>query len=111
MRDKFPDAVEFGRQGGIGHNGYFVIAHNRVTFAVIASDGGNWEHVSVSVIGQKRCPLWDEMKWIKEQFFSDEETVVQFHPRKSEYVDVHPFVLHLWKQVNSDYLLPPIEFV
>ncbi len=67
-----------------------------------------WEHVSVSSL--YRCPTWDEMKAVKELFWHDEETVIQFHPRKSAYVSVHPYTLHLWRNVEpfkSDYELPP----
>lgn len=75
------------------------------------SDGLGWEHVSVSVAPKNdkpsRCPTWGEMCWVKDQFWNDDETVVQFHPMKSEYVNCHPFVLHLWKQTNSIFQLPP----
>ncbi len=50
--------------------------------------GYPWEHVSVST--PTRCPTWDEMKHVKELFWADDETVVQFHPEKSQYVNKHP---------------------
>jgi hypothetical protein len=64
-----------------------------------------WEHVSVSVKGH-RPPNWQEMCWVKEQFWDDEETVLQFHPKKSEYVNCHPNCLHLWRNVGLDHPLP-----
>ena len=67
--------------------------------------GLGWEHVSVSMA--TRCPTWEEMCKIKELFWRDDETVVQFHPRKSRYVNRHPFCLHLWKLAESEYVLPP----
>lgn len=70
-----------------------------------------WEHVSVSVIGEERCPTWGEMCAVKESFWDDDETVLQFHPKKSEYVNQHPFVLHLWKREGSNYALPPMHLV
>jgi hypothetical protein len=54
-----------------------------------------WEHVSVS--HRTRCPTWGEMSWVKELFFDDEEAVMQLHPRKSQYVNYHPFCLHMWR--------------
>jgi len=27
--------------------------------------------------------------------------VMQIHPRKSEYVNCHPYVLHLWRPINQ----------
>jgi len=47
------------------------------------------------------------MAWVKSMFFEDEETVIQFHPPKSEYVNYHPFCLHLWRIVGEAFPLPP----
>jgi hypothetical protein len=52
--------------------------------------GEPWEHVSVST--PTRCPSWEEMCWVKDVFFSGEETVVQLHPPKSKYVNDNPYV-------------------
>jgi len=65
----------------------------------------DWEHVSVS--RTDRCPTWEEMCFVKELFWSGSETVVQFHPRKSEYVNTHPYCLHMWKKCGVEYELPP----
>ena len=83
------------------------------TLVIIASDGTDesepasvgWEHVSVSIAG--RPPNWQEMSWVKDQFWQDSETVLQFHPKKSEYVNCHPNCLHLWRNVGLDHPLPP----
>lgn len=64
-----------------------------------------WEHVSVST--STRCPTWEEMCLVKKLFWRDDETVVQFHPAESEYVNRHPFCLHLWRDVETDHQLPP----
>ena len=56
-----------------------------------------WEHVSVS--GNRFCPNWAEMCWVKDVFWEDEECVVQYHPPKSDHINVHPFVLHLWRPI------------
>ena len=76
--------------------------------AIICGDGEDtgWEHVSVSIAG-KHPPNWQEMSWVKEQFWTDEETVLQFHPCKSAYVNIHPNCLHLWRNVGLDHPLPP----
>ena len=70
-----------------------------------------WEHVSVSVRGQNRCPTWDEMCFVKRLFWKPSETVIQFHPCESEYVNVHEYVLHLWRQVGVEPLLPHRQLV
>lgn len=64
-----------------------------------------WEHVSVSC--KNRCPNWPEMSFVKDLFWRGDETVVQFHPPESEYVNNHPYCLHLWRDTNSEHKLPP----
>ena len=76
---------------------------------VVWSWGGGWEHVSVSY--PNRCPTWDEMCKVKEMFWHDSEVVVQFHPRKEDYVNIHPFCLHLWRKVGQDFETPPKIYV
>ena len=79
--------------------------------AVIVSGGLGWEHVSVSIPGQPRCPTWDEMCAVKDLFWDPEETVVQFHPPKSQYVNCHPYTLHLWRPTEVELPLPLSEMV
>lgn len=81
----------------------------REPMAVVWSFGGGWEHVSVSY--RRRTPTWDEMCKVKEMFWNDEETVVQYHPKKSEYKNFHQYCLHLWRKCGVDFELPPREFV
>lgn len=76
---------------------------------VIASNSEQWEHVSVSL--RHRTPTWAEMEAIKQMFWDIEDTVVQYHPARSEYVNCHPYCLHLWRPVGSDILRPPKELV
>lgn len=93
-----------------GNNGLFRLRlKSGEKMTIIASDGGGWDHVSVSV--SDRCPTWDEMCIVKNLFFDDSETVVQYHPRKELYIDLHPFTLHLWKKQGEQFELPPIIFV
>jgi hypothetical protein len=68
-----------------------------------------WEHVSVSLL--HRCPTWDEMSYIKEMFWRDDECVMQLHPPKAEHINVHPFCLHLWKPLLEEIPRPPGEAV
>jgi hypothetical protein len=91
-----------------GSNGAFLVPCGNVDLFVVASDGGGWDHVSVSVdANPKRCPTWGEMCFVKTLFFKDDETVVQFHPRKSEYVNFHEATLHLWRHQGAGHELPP----
>ncbi len=93
-----------------GNNGAFIIPGPKgKDLHCIVSDGEGWEHVSVST--KKRCPNWDEMCFIKDIFWSEEECVIQYHPPKSEYVNNHQYCLHLWKNLEQDIPLPPRTFV
>lgn len=67
-----------------------------------------WHHVSVSL--PHRCPTWEEMCLVKDLFFGD-EVVIQFHPKKKDYVNNHPFCLHLWRNLKNEIITPPTELV
>lgn len=91
-----------------GKNGYFIIRYKEQSVLnCMASDGFNWDHVSVTVNGEKRCPSWEEMVFVKSLFFDFNETAVQFHPRDDEYINIHPYCLHLWRYQKENYQLPP----
>lgn len=89
--------------------GYFVWGPLRIISSGSGEKTGEWEHVSVS--RTDRCPTWDEMNQVKELFWADNETVLQFHPKRSEYKNQMPFCLHLWKQTGIDHELPPRQLV
>lgn len=89
-----------------GNNGAFVVPLKRgQQVFVVASDGMCWEHVSVS--RKDRCPTWEEMCQIKDIFWDAEDCVVQYHPAQSEYVNNHPYCLHLWRPVGQPIPTPP----
>jgi len=91
-----------------GNNGAFELllkTPGKPRLFAIASDQAGWEHVSVS--RKDRCPTWDEMCAVKDLFWTEEDAVVQFHPPRSNYVNNHPFCLHLWKPADGSLLLPP----
>jgi hypothetical protein len=88
-----------------GMNGAFEIPYASDVLYVVISNGAGWDHASVSL--RHRCPTWDEMHWIKNIFFEKEETVIQFHPPESEYVNNHSNCLHLWRHQNIEVIRPP----
>ncbi len=51
------------------------------------------------------------MCFVKNLFWRDDEAVMQIHPKKSEYVNNHPFCLHLWRKADKEIDLPPKGFV
>ena len=94
----------------IGNNGAFKIKLNeKATAYCIASDQNGWEHVSVHVVedGTPEIPTWEEMCAIKNLFWEEDDTVVQYHPAQSEYVNTNPNVLHLWRPTNAVLPTPP----
>ena len=110
FRDMERERLIHGTRGDSG-NGFFKVFVGGKSFLVIASDGGGWDHVSVTTRNGKRCPTWEEMCAIKDMFFYPEECVVQYHPAKSEYVNIHEHCLHLWRPQRKSVPMPPIEFV
>jgi hypothetical protein len=98
----------------MGNNGVFKIKSpfpGRELLCVV-SDGGGWEHVSVSLMGDKRrVPHWEEMCRVKSVFWEPEDVVIQFHPAESEYVNAHPGVLHLWRPIGQSIPTPDPEMV
>jgi len=79
------------------------------TLTVIFSDGQGWEHVSVSTPG--RCPNWPEMVFVKDLFWAPSDAVFQLHPPQSDYVNMHPYCLHLWRSPSQPIPLPPWQLV
>jgi len=101
----------YGSDFTFGNNGAFVLppkVGNRVLY-IIASDGMGWEHVSIHAYeGKKtRTPTWAEMCYVKDLFWDGEDVVMQLHPKKSEYVNNHPDVLHLWRPTEAVIPTPP----
>jgi hypothetical protein len=113
-----------GSDSSYGNNGAFQIPSPEPgwTLFLICSDGkdadalgdlAHWEHVSVSArrTSQIRIPTWKEMCHVKRLCWDAEDVVVQFHPAESQYVNVHPSVLHLWKWTQGTFPLPPLVAV
>jgi len=78
---------------------------------LICSDGYGWEHVSVHAYRRSdrkpRTPTWTEMCYVKDLCWDAEDVVMQLHPAKSEYVNEHPFTLHLWRPTDREIPTPP----
>jgi hypothetical protein len=100
---------EMGTRSNVGQYGAFDLPSVEPGWrlALICDDGTHaevveswgWEHVSVRAWRGKhsRTPTWKEMAFVKDTCWDAEDIVVQYHPPKSEYVNVHPHVLHLWR--------------
>lgn len=112
--------VDLYGDGYVGdeYNGAFVIDRykNGEFYLVVAASGEGWDHVSVSLHRKnganiKKCPSFEEMMMIKEKTFEDNEIVFQIHPKEEDYINTHPFCLHLWKPCNYDINVPPLNLM
>jgi hypothetical protein len=95
-----------GSDDTIGKSGGFEIGE--LTIVSFFPDVAGWEHVVVS--RHDRTPTWEEMCYVKDLFWDPEDVVWQYHPPRSEYSNVHPFALHLWKKRGFVMPMPPSIF-
>ena len=79
----------------IALDGTYTDPVTRKTWKFVFSDDPTFEHLSVS--SHNKTPDWDTMCKLKEIFFQDEEECVEFHPKKSEYLNLHEHCLHIWR--------------
>lgn len=63
-------------------------------------EGGLYDHVSIAP--KNRMPSWDELCKVKDMFFYDEEECFQVFPKKSEYVNIHKYCLHIWRNIKEE---------
>lgn len=87
--------------------GAFVVPYNNKIFRCIISGYYGWEHLSISLINVDRTPTWSEMCYFKDFFFNEDECLVQYHPAKKDCVNIHPYVLHMWRPLGENIKMPP----
>jgi len=108
LRDRQFERSMYGCEGD-GGNGVFRVRFVKpgvnVMLAVIASDGDDWDHVSVS--HKARCPKWDEMEYVKRLFFRDDEIAMQLHVPPLDHINYCNNCLHLWRPQNHEIPRPP----
>lgn len=93
-----------GNDGGMG---LIRFPESGYAASVVWSNGGGWDHVSVSPFDHKITPSWEDMCRLKDMFFRDDEVVIQYHPAKSEYVNMLSNCLHLWRPQTETLPTPP----
>lgn len=106
-RDTSPETLAYYGSAGDHGCGVFKVPSviDGAVMMIVASDGEGWDHVSVS--RRNRCPNWPEMSQIKHMFFSDEETVVQYHVPVEDHRNLHQHCLHLWRPQDVEIPRPP----
>lgn len=109
MSIKYPK--EYCIAGGTDKDdgGMFIVPFKDIKLYIIASHGGKWDHVSVSL--NDRCPTWEEMCFVKDLFFEEPDCVIQYHPPNSEYINTCENALHMWRPQDLEIPMPPVEFV
>jgi hypothetical protein len=91
------------------YNGMFTFTYHGMRLLVIASNGGGWDHLSISTQG--RCPTWEEMEVIAKLFFRPNEAAYQLHVPAKDYVNEHPHTLHWWRPHHQKIPRPPKQYV
>lgn len=112
IRIRRRDKSVISMYGGTGDSECGVFDVKAPTGAIvlcIASSGEGWDHVSASLAN--RTPTWEEMEFVKRQFFKRSETVVQIHPPEDKYVNLCATCLHLWRPHNETLPLPPRKLI
>lgn len=90
-------------------DGWYLVPFRGVTLKVIASNGLDWDHVSVAL--SHRCPTWEEMEHVRELFFRDDETVMQLSVPRTEHINQHPYCLHWWRPQAATIPRPEVILV
>lgn len=94
--------LQTGEDGGSGR-----MIFGKLDASVIWSTGAGWDHVSITPYKKSYTPSWADMCKLKSMFFYPEETVLQYHPAQSQYVNLLENCLHLWRPQNYEIPLPP----
>ena len=97
--------IAIDEQDSEGFSG--VIAFPRWQGTIICTWGAGWEHVSVAPFRRSYTPTWDDMVWLKNLIWREDEAAIQIHPPAAEYVNNVSNCLHLWRCTYREMVLPP----
>lgn len=87
-KGRFNGALVFDRVDG-----------RRALYAIEEHHDGRWEHLSISRPDQ--IPSWDDLRQAKLDFFGPRVAVAQIIPSEKNYVNKHPYCLHLWRYLGG----------
>lgn len=68
----------------------------------VEADERVWLHVSFS--RPTRLPTWSDLRRVKDAFIGKDKKAIQVFPAEREYVNIHPYVLHLFHCLEGDAL-------
>jgi len=69
-----------------------------------------WLHVSACRRKPDELPTWEDMKRVKRDFIGQDGWAYQVFPSEDEYVNHHPFVLHLFARIDGKAVLPDFTY-
>jgi hypothetical protein len=67
---------------------------------IVSKDKGLW-HLSISCPG--KLPSYDQVKKARYKYLPDVKYAAQIFPPPEEFVNLHPFVLHVWELHPSEW--------
>jgi hypothetical protein len=102
---------QFASDETAGFNGHFLVPLEGHLWQVILSDGLGFRHLSATNAQKKILPPWTVLVRLKESFFADDEWAVIYLPAKDDYVNVHPYVHHIWAPLDEPLPKPLIALV
>jgi len=70
----------------------------------IERDQKAWVHLSVS--RKNFLPSWEDLVLVKEIFLGQDSAAIQVLPPKKEWVNIHPFCLHLYQCLEDENPIP-----
>ena len=73
-------------------------AQGLLVLASIATLEGGKKVLHISLSRRSRLPSWDDVKRVKEAFLGSEREAYHVLPKQSDYVNLHPYCLHLWSE-------------
>jgi hypothetical protein len=77
-----------------------LLTREHVLITVGRHEGKRWIHFSIA--HPSRIPHFEELRRYKDAFLGVERKAIQVLPPKSEYVNIHPYCLHLFSCLDGD---------
>lgn len=50
---------------------------------------------------RSRTPSYEDLDWVRKAFIGEDRESIQVFPPKEEYVNAHPYTLHLWHRYEG----------
>jgi hypothetical protein len=71
-----------------------------VIYSEAIYDHKRW--LQVSCAHRNKLPNWETLKYVKNTFIGEDKTAIQILPAADNFVNLHPYVLHLWHCLDGD---------